>query len=285
MGLFNRKKLVEAVDPSFISVEIDYISEQLSDEGVQLQLMAMTTFIAILFSLRMTSKNRAKGLGGEHVLSIHGLNNVNLFKEVFLSYLNAAILEPILTIGGMETSNTTQIIINLLSLGSICWWIYLITDAFSFEDVTQFFRYHVDLRQEYNEDPKRYPWFKLKDRNEDAEIERSALSGEIRKDVALWFMLACILAAWIPGVVNHRDVLHAYVIVIFWIVLHHYCRQATVWRSNYFVTLLFPSTALMPMEYCLPLMDVADTVDDLAFVESYREFIKERTGIELIIET
>jgi hypothetical protein len=39
------------------------------------------------------------------------------------------------------------------------------------------------------------------------------------------------------------------------------------------------------MEYCLPLMDVADTVDDLAFVESYREFIKERTGIELIIET
>jgi hypothetical protein len=72
MGLFNRKKLVEAVDPSFISDEIDYISEQLSDEGVQLQLMAMTTFIAILFSLRMTSKNRAKGLGGEHVLSIHG---------------------------------------------------------------------------------------------------------------------------------------------------------------------------------------------------------------------
>ena len=48
-----------------------------------------------------------------------GLNNVNLFKEVFLSYLNAAILEPILAIGGMETSNTTQIVINLLSLGSI----------------------------------------------------------------------------------------------------------------------------------------------------------------------
>jgi hypothetical protein len=34
-----------------------------------------------------------------------------------------------------------------------------------------------------------------------------------------------------------------------------------------------------------PLMDVADTVNELAFVESYREFIKERTGIKLIIET
>lgn len=213
------------------------------------------------------------------------MNNVNLFKEVFLAYLNAAILEPILTIGGMETPDATQIVINLLSLFSICWWLYLITDAFSFEDVTQFFKYHVDLREEYDQDPKRYSWFRLKDRNEDAEVERNALSGMIRKDVALWFMLACILAAWLPGLVTHRDVLHAYVIVAFWIVLHHYCRQATSWRSNYFVTLLFPSTALMPMEYCLPLMDVADTVDDLEFVERYREFIVQRTGVELTIET
>lgn len=210
---------------------------------------------------------------------------MNLFKEVFLAYLNASILEPILAIGGLEEADPTQIVISLLSLGSICWWIYLITDAFSFEDVTQFFKYHVDLREEYDEEPERYPWFRLKDRNKDAEVERGALSGMIRKDVALWFMLACILAAWLPGIVNHRDVLHAYVIVCFWIVLHHYCRQATSWRTNYLVTLLFPSTALMPMEYCLPLMDVADTVEDLAFVERYREFILERTGVEMIIET
>lgn len=93
MGIFNRGKGKE--DPSFITEEISYISEQLHDEGVQTQLMAMITFIAILLALRMISRNLVKGLGGEHLLSIHGLNNVNLFKEVFLAYLNAAILEPV----------------------------------------------------------------------------------------------------------------------------------------------------------------------------------------------
>jgi hypothetical protein len=76
MGIFNRRK-VEAivedpVDASFLTGEIDYLSEQLQDEGVQLQLMAMATFLSILLALRMMSKSLVKGLGGEHVLSIHG---------------------------------------------------------------------------------------------------------------------------------------------------------------------------------------------------------------------
>jgi hypothetical protein len=41
----------------------------------------------------------------------------------------------------------------------------------------------------------------------------------------------------------------------------------------------------MPLEYCLPLMDVFDVVEDLDFLLSYREFVKERTGIALIIES
>ena len=52
---------------------------------------------------------------------------------------------------------------------------------------------------------------------------------------------------------------------------------------SYFVTFLFPSTALMPMEYCLPLMDAFDCVEDLEFVESYRDYVIERTGVELVI--
>jgi hypothetical protein len=55
--------------------------------------------------------------------------------------------------------------------------------------------------------------------------------------------------------------------------------------NSYFVTFLFPSTALMPLEYCLPLMDVSDTVEDLDFLESYRAYVKERTGVEMIIES
>jgi hypothetical protein len=55
--------------------------------------------------------------------------------------------------------------------------------------------------------------------------------------------------------------------------------------QSYFYTLLFPSAALMPMEYCFPLMDVADVVTDLDFVVSYRQFVLERTGVGLIIVT
>jgi len=49
------------------------------------------------------------------------------------------------------------------------------------------------------------------------------------------------------------------------------------------MTFLFPSTALMPLEYCLPLMDTADVVEDLEFVETFREYLMERTGVELTI--
>ena len=41
----------------------------------------------------------------------------------------------------------------------------------------------------------------------------------------------------------------------------------------------------MPLEYCLPLMDVADTVEDLDFLESYRAYVEERTGVRMIIES
>lgn len=52
-----------------------------------------------------------------------------------------------------------------------------------------------------------------------------------------------------------------------------------------FYTFVFPSTALMPMEYCCPLMDTADIVEDAEFVATYREFLHDRTGVDLIIET
>jgi hypothetical protein len=41
----------------------------------------------------------------------------------------------------------------------------------------------------------------------------------------------------------------------------------------------------MPLEYCLPLMDTFDVVEDMEFVENFREYVMERTGVELIIET
>lgn len=40
----------------------------------------------------------------------------------------------------------------------------------------------------------------------------------------------------------------------------------------------------MPLEYCLPLADVENTVDDLDFVASYREYIKDETGVALFLQ-
>lgn len=256
------------------------------------QWIYLSTAVIVIISIRILT-HRRHFKGEERKLNMHGLNNVNAFKEVFLAYLSAAILEPILSMSSLNSSfdnsnyRDDEVIINLLSLISICWWIYLITDAFSYEDVTQYFKYHVDLREEYELDPSRYPWFQLRDRTIEAVKERQMLSlGSIYKDVALWFLLLCIMLAWFPNsVVTHVDVIHAYVILFLWVILHHFCRGATAWTSNYFVTLLFPSTALMPMEYCLPLMDVADTVEDLHFIEKYRLFLIKRTGVHLIIET
>lgn len=281
-GLERFKKPEE--EESWLQDEIDYLAEQIEQPEFRYQVTAVLVAMTTLLAYRLYSPGRVKTLSGDHVLNMSALNDANLFKEVFLAYLQAAMLEPVLSIAGMEHAQGAAVIINLLTLGSICWWIWLISDAFSFEDVMSSYKYHIELREEMEEDPIRFSWLRLKEFSSDAEMERQSLLGSIRKDIALWFMLACIGAAWLPGAVTHRDVLHAYVVTLLWGIMHYSCRRATSWSSGYFISFLFPSTALMPLEYCLPLMDVADTVEDLEFVESYREFVTQRTGVELIIE-
>lgn len=46
---------------------------------------------------------------------------------------------------------------------------------------------------------------------------------------------------------------------------------------------MFPSAAMLPLEYCLPLVDVADSVEDLEWLKTYREHVKSVTGVEMII--
>ena len=91
----------------------------------------------------------------------------------------------------------------------------------------------VDLREEAKSEPQKYDWLRIRPKEEDAASERRTLAGSIRRDVALWFSVASIGAAWLPGPVTHRDALHAYAIVILWIVLHHSCRRATTWCPRY----------------------------------------------------
>jgi len=90
----------------------------------------------------------------------------------------------------------------------------------------------VDLREEAEADPKKYEWLRMRPKEEDAASERGTLAGSVRRDVALWFSLASIAAAWLPGPVSHRDVMHAYAVSILWLTVHHACRRATTWSAG-----------------------------------------------------
>ena len=68
-------------------------------------------------------------------------------------------------------------------------------------------------------------------------------------------------------------------------ILHHQSRRATAWLgTGYFHTLFVPSATLLPLEYCLNLIDQEmignDGIEDL---EKWRAFIKDETGVELTI--
>lgn len=234
--MVKKEDIIEDAE-SYVTDTINYVSRKFEEsEEFRLQVMFMVTFILSIITLRMLSTGRLQSLKGEHTLSMSALNEANLFKEVFLSYLNAALLEPVLAIAGMQEVVGEELIINIFTLGSICWWIWLVTDAFDFTDVMQTFKY-TEFQQEADEKPTQkekdeYSWLRLKTTERMVKSERQSLVGTLKKDIALWFMLACIAAAWLPGIVDHRDVMHAYVVVVLWTFLHHACRRATVWSAG-----------------------------------------------------
>ena len=136
MGVLNRFRQAAP------AAEADAASTVLDDPEVQIPVVAMATFMAVIASLRFLMHNsRLRSLEGKHVLDLSALNNACMCKEVFLAYLNAALLEPVLAIGGMEEVKGQELIINIFTLGSICWWIWMITDAFDYFDVAQCFKY------------------------------------------------------------------------------------------------------------------------------------------------
>jgi hypothetical protein len=221
MGLFNNK-VAESTNEA-----LEYL---LNEDATRNQSLALLLGLATILVFRLFNTTRSKLLNGGHarecVLKISELNNTTLVKEVFLAYLNAALLEPVLTIGGMEDLNKEEFFLNLFELLSLCWWIWLLTDAFDFFDVMQFYKFHVEFKEEAEKNPK-YSFLRFTKRKVVDELERQSLVGSLKKDVALWFMLACIGAAWAPDIsINHRDALHAYVVVFMWAIMHHRSQKA-----------------------------------------------------------
>ena len=229
MGLIN-DILSLLKKPATLQEEIE---EVLEEPEFQLQVTGISIFLSTLFVLRFLITSRMKKLSGEHVLDLTQLDRAILAKEVFLAYLNAALLEPVLTFSAMEQLDLSSIMIETLTFLSLCWWIWLVSDAFSCDDVVQQFRYSSELREETLKDPNRFSWIHIKKNSSVKAAERDDLNGNLKVDIALWFMLGSILSAWLPGAVTHGQAIHAYAVVILWAIMHHFCYQATHWGMGY----------------------------------------------------
>jgi len=254
----------------------------------------LVLFVSLLFYVRVVGygeMRKALAAKGARPLNISALARVAMFKEVFLAYLNAALLEPLLSIANTDYGDDTrnEVGISVVQLLGLVFWTYMITDAFDTSDTAASFVYRYKVAKEKAEaqeaakagaaDP--LPFLKITKRK--IGEERSSLAGSLTRDVALWFCLLGIFAAF-AGVVTHRDAVHSWAVVLLWAVMHHYARAATSWGAGYFSTLLMPSAALLPLEYCLPLMGDLDIVGDSESVADWHAFVLEQTGIELRIE-
>lgn len=169
------------------------------------------------------------GGGRRHALNFAALNEAVLYKELFLAYLGAALIEPVLAIAGMEEAEGASLVINAVTLLAICWWMWIITDAFDFSDVMQAYKYRIDFGDKVRGGG--FDWIALG--SDDRAARRRGVAGDLQRNFMLWFMIASIIAAWIPGTIQHRDVMHAYVILLLWTLMHHTCRRATSWGRRY----------------------------------------------------
>jgi hypothetical protein len=127
-----------------IDEAFQYIETSLDEQELQTQLSFFVAFVAMILGLRILTTSRFQTLRGEHVLNIQNLNDAILIKEVFIAYLNAALLEPLLAIGRLDTKEsdyTVKLLTNTFELFSLCWWIWLVTDAFDHNDVIVHYKY------------------------------------------------------------------------------------------------------------------------------------------------
>ena len=236
--------------------------------------------ICILATLRWSSTFAS--YTGERTLNMQALNRAIATKEILWAYLNAGLLEPLLTIAGSEEITEKQLIVNCLQLFGLMSWIYLIFDAFDTSDVQQAYVYRK-LQKQRKADAADLPWLTITNiKQKRRSGVMNDLSGSATRDAALWFMLSGIFAAC-AGIVSHREAAHSYAVVGLWAVLHHQSRRATAWGAGYLQTLFSPSAALMPLEYCILLTDV-ESIEDLDALAEWRGFVADETGVSLLIE-
>ena len=64
-----------------------------------------------------------------------------------LAYLNAALLEPLLSIASDEEATTKHLLVDLMQLLGLVFWTYMITDAFDTADTASTFVFRYKVRR------------------------------------------------------------------------------------------------------------------------------------------
>merc|ERR1711862_392175 len=91
------------------------------------------------------------------------LNQACILKDLMMVYLTAAILDPVVNLVDEHTNFLKDILPQIANLFGICWWIYLLIDAFEFSDLLQQFRF-ADFDEYITEHPEVKEWFLLPSR-------------------------------------------------------------------------------------------------------------------------
>jgi len=113
----------------------------------------LVLFVSLLFYVRVVGygeMRKALAAKGARPLNISALARVAMFKEVFLAYLNAALLEPLLSIANTDYGDDTrnEVGISVVQLLGLVFWTYMITDAFDTSDTAASFVYRYKVAKE-----------------------------------------------------------------------------------------------------------------------------------------
>jgi len=142
MGLFNKRHIQPPTIPDTIPDMATIILEKvgLQEPKIQLQVYTMVGIVIAIAIIRWLTHTPVQSLAGKRTVDLSALNDAIMYKEVFMTYLGAALLEPVMAIAAMEEAGQ-ELIINIFTLASICWWTWMVTDGFDYADICQSFKY------------------------------------------------------------------------------------------------------------------------------------------------
>ena len=129
------------VDAGMIPMILD-AQARVAKRGYELKMFASPWSPPAWMKLPVEGATPARSMLTSATLNMRSLNRVNIFKECFLGYVNAGMLEPLLALSSGEYDITAKsAIINACQLLGLFSWLYLLTDAFDFTDTQQSFVY------------------------------------------------------------------------------------------------------------------------------------------------